>query len=505
MSPTGYAAPSSDRVPPIPQPSIDQSAVVSERDAQPTFFWYDLETTGTDPSTDRIVQFAGVRTDLSLTEIGEPIETFVHWPIDVLPDPSACAVTGLTPQRVNRSAMPELEAYVAINRAFSQPSTCVVGFNNLRFDDEFIRYAFYRHLLDPYAREWQNDNSRWDVIDLARAAAALRPEGIDWPMDAGLPSFRLEDLTAANGVFHDNAHDALSDVRATVGIARLIRARQPRLFEYYYRLRDRSKVRERLSLTRPQICLHVSRMFPRERFCIAPVMPIARHPSNRNSVIVADLTKDIGPLIEWDRDRLREALFGPDRDQRPGLKEVRMNRCPFVAPLGVLREQDARRLGFDMPVVTARYDRLMQRRDIAEKVASMYAVDREFEPRDVDAGLYGGFFNDADRARAADAVAQLLGGTSVPRVDFADARLDELLFRLRARRDESILSAAERARWLSFVAAKIIDGVGGKMTLAEFRAALTELEAPSDLVAELASHADSLDRLLLPRGTSTSD
>ena len=505
MSPTGYAAPSSDRVPPIPQPSIDQSAVVSERDAQPTFFWYDLETTGTDPSTDRIVQFAGVRTDLSLTEIGEPIETFVHWPIDVLPDPSACAVTGLTPQRVNRSAMPELEAYVAINRAFSQPSMCVVGFNNLRFDDEFIRYAFYRHLLDPYAREWQNDNSRWDVIDLARAAAALRPEGIDWPMDAGLPSFRLEDLTAANGVFHDNAHDALSDVRATVGIARLIRARQPRLFEYYYRLRDRSKVRERLSLTRPQICLHVSRMFPRERFCIAPVMPIARHPSNRNSVIVADLTKDIGPLIEWDRDRLREALFGPDRDQRPGLKEVRMNRCPFVAPLGVLREQDARRLGFDMPVVTARYDRLMQRRDIAEKVASMYAVDREFEPRDVDAGLYGGFFNDADRARAADAVAQLLGGTSVPRVDFADARLDELLFRLRARRDESILSAAERARWLSFVAAKIIDGVGGKMTLAEFRAALTELEAPSDLVAELASHADSLDRLLLPRGTSTSD
>ena len=467
---------------------------------RPTLFWYDLETTGTDPTSDRIVQFAGIRTDLALDEIGAPFSTYVHWPIDVLPDPSACAVTGLTPQRVNRAAMPELEAYVAINGMLSQPNTCVVGYNNLRFDDEFIRFAFYRHLLDPYAREWHNGNSRWDVIDLARAAAALRPEGIDWPLEAGLPSFRLEELSAANGIVHDNAHDALSDVRATVGIARLVRARQPRLFDYYFRLRDRAKVRERLSPERRRISLHVSRMYPREQSCVAPVVPLARHPRNRNSVIVADLSREVAPLIEWDRDRLRDALYGSDRDQRPGLKEVRLNRCPFVAPLSVLRDGDIRRLGLDMAAVSERFDQLVAHRDIDEKIASLYVDDRQFQERDVDAALYDGFIDDADRARGAKAIAQLLADSGEPEVEFEDKRLGELLFRLRARRDEARLSAAERARWADFVRAKLIDGTEGRPTLAQFRTALAQLEAPAELVAELSSHADLLETILaVPR------
>jgi exodeoxyribonuclease-1 len=464
--------------------------------AASTFLWYDLETTGTDPRFDRIVQFAGVRTDLSLNEVEAPFTTYIHWPIDVLPEPSACAVTGLTPQRVNREAMPELEAYVAINRAFSRPNTCVVGFNNLRFDDEFVRHAFYRHLLDPYAREWQSGNSRWDVIDLARAAAALRPEGIEWPIDAGLPSFRLEELTAANGIAHADAHDALSDVRATVGVARLIRAKQRRLFDYYYRLRDRAMARERLTPERPQVCLHVSRMFARERHCIAPVMTLARHPTNRSSVIVADLSKDVSALIEWDADRLREALFGVERDERPGLKEVRLNRCPFVAPLSVLREEDKRRLGLDMGAVSARFDELKRHGELADKIAAVYVRDREFRPRDVDEGLYDGFLEDADRLRATRAVAEILGGAMNVAIEFDDARLGELLFRMRARRDPAALSAPEYGRWLDFVAAKMIDGIDGRMTLAQFRSALGELEAPDALISELAAHADTLDRLL---------
>ena len=465
------------------------------RRQEATFFWYDLETTGTDPRSDRIVQFAGIRTDRALDQIGAPFSTYIHWPIDVLPDPSACAVTGLTPQRVNRDAMRELEAYVAINRMFSQPNTCVVGYNNLRFDDEFIRFAFYRHLLDPYAREWQSGNSRWDVIDLARAAAALRPEGIDWPTEAGLPSFRLEELSAANGIVHDNAHDALSDVRATVGIARLIRARQPRLFEYYFRLRDRSTLRERLTPERPQVSVHVSRMFSRERYCLAPVAPVARHPSNRNSVIVADLSKDVVPLIEWDRDRLREALFGSDREQRPGLKEVRFNRCPFVAPLSVLRDVDVRRLGLDMAAVSKRFDELAAHPEIREKIASLYVRGREFKELDTDAALYDGFFDDADRARAVSAVAQLLSGSTDPQIEFADKRLEELLFRLRARRDATKLSATEQSRWLTFVRTKLFDGTDGRTTLTQFRTALAELDAPAELAAELASHADALEKI----------
>lgn len=457
-----------------------------------SFFWYDLETTGTDPRADRIIQFAGLRTDLDLNEIEPPFSTYIKCPVDVLPDPSACAVTGLTPQRINRDGMNELEAYVAINRHFSRPNTCVAGFNSLRFDDEFIRFAFYRHFIDPYAREWQSGNSRWDIIDLARAAAALRPEGIEWPTEAGLPTFRLGEITTANGIAHDAAHDAMSDVRATIGLARLIRTRQRRLFDYYLGLRDRANLQRFLKPERPELSLHVSRMYPRERGCIAPIIPVARHPQNRNSVIVADLAADVRPLIEWDVDRLREALFGTDRDDRPGLKEVRLNRCPFVAPIEVLREQDARRLDLDMATVRTRFDALRAYAGLAGKITAIYERSDRRATRDADAALYDGFIADDDRAQCAQVLTRVLGGDPSPHVVFSDVRLNELLFRMRARRDEASLSATERFRWREWLKGKLIDGGEDVLTLDRFRRAIDELEAPGEIVRALTEHADAI-------------
>jgi exodeoxyribonuclease-1 len=461
-----------------------------------SYIWYDLETTGTEPKWDRIVQFAGVRTDLNLNEIGNPMCMYVKCPIDVLPNPFACAVTGLTPQRVNRDGMGELEAFVAINRFLTQPQTCVAGFNNLRFDDEFLRYGFYRHFIDPYAREWQGGNSRWDIIDLARAAAALRPEGIEWPREEGLPSFRLEALAAANGIGHGAAHDALSDVRATLGLARLLRRHQRRLFDYYLALRNREELRLQLRPERPQICLHVSRMFPRERSCLAPIMPLARHPQNRNSVIVADLGRDERPLLEWDAERLRAGLFGSDAEQRPGLKEVRLNRCPFVAPLKSLRTQDIGRLGLDLDTVRRRFDRLRADSTLPDKISAVYAARDHVRVADADAGLYQGFIGDADRARCAEVLGQLLGGTTTPTVQFDDERLTELLFRLRARRDDAALDAAEQVRWWTIVKAKLLDGVGGGLTLHEYRALLEQATATPDVISALREHADMVERRL---------
>jgi exodeoxyribonuclease-1 len=461
-----------------------------------SFFWYDLETTGTNPRSDRIIQFAGVRTDLELNEIELPFSTYIKCPVDVLPDPSACAVTGLTPQRINRDGMNELEAYVAINRRFSQPNTCVAGFNSLRFDDEFTRFAFYRHFIDPYAREWQGGNSRWDIIDLARAAAALRPDGIEWPAEAGLPTFRLGEITAANGISHDSAHDAMSDVRATVGFARLIRSKQRRLFDYYLGLRDRTKLQRFLRPERPELSLHVSRMFPRERGCIAPVMPVARHPRNRNSVIVADLATDVRPLIEWEVDRLREALFGTDRDDRPGLKEVRLNRCPFVAPIEVLREHDARRLELDMAAARARFDTLRAFGGLAGKVAAIYDRADARISSDADEALYDGFIGDDDRVQCGQVLTRVLGGDPSPHVVFSDGRLNELLFRLRARRDESSLSATEQVRWHEWLKSKLIDGGDDVLTLQRFRHAIDELDATAEIVRALNEHADAIARKL---------
>jgi exodeoxyribonuclease I len=468
-----------------------------------SFFWYDLETTGTNPRLDRVIQFAGVRTDLELNEIDAPICTYIKCPIDVLPDPMACAVTGLTPQRVNREGLEELEAYVAINRCFSHPRTCVAGFNNLRFDDEFIRFGFYRHLLDPYAREWQNGNSRWDIIDLARAAAALRPEGIEWPSEApGVPSFRLVDLAAANDVMHESAHDAMSDVRATIGFARLIRAKQRRLFDYCLRLRDRGELLRVVRPESPAMLLHVSGMYPRERGSLAPVMPLARHPQNRNSVIVADLAVDVRRLIDWDIDRLREALFGADRDDRPGLKEIRFNRCPFVAPFSVLRDQDLRRLELDIDIVRMRFDDLRSHSGLGAKIAAIYARPPEAAHHDADAALYDGFIGDGDRAMCADALTQMLNGERSPSVTFSDERLNELLFRLRARRDQNGLSATERLRWLTWMRGKLLDGGEEIMTLRRFREGIEALDGRTDLVHTLNEHADNVELALAGGATA---
>ncbi len=471
-------------------------------DGGASFFWYDLETTGTDPRSDRIIQFAGIRTDLQLNEVGAPFSTYVKCPIDVLPDPTACAVTGLTPQRVNREGMKELEAYVAINRCFAQPRTCVAGYNSLRFDDEFVRYGFFRHFIDPYAREWQRGNSRWDIIDLARAAAALRPDGIVWPTEEGLPTFRLGELADANGIAHVGAHDALSDVRATLGLARLLRAKQPRLFDYCLKLRDRDELRRRLRPERSELSLHVSRMFPRERNCIAPIIPLAWHPRNRNSVIVADVGRDVRALVEWDVDRLRDTLFGKDQDERPPLKEVRFNRCPFVAPLATLRLQDAQRLKLDVAAAQRRADDLRAAVGMADKIAALYDGRINTAALDVDASLYDGFIDDADRARCGEVLSQMLDGVASPRTLFSDERLNELLFRLRARRDESTLSAPELTRWRAWMRSKLIDGGDAVMTLTKFRRLLGELDAPAELIAELRTHVDFVERRISRSGAS---
>jgi exodeoxyribonuclease-1 len=464
-----------------------------------TFYWYDLETTGTDPRWDRIVQFAGVRTDTELNEIGDAAQFYVKCPIDVLPNPAASMVTGLTPQLVEDEGVGELEAYAEIARLFARPNTCVAGFNSLRFDDEFVRYGFYRHFIDPYAREWQGGNSRWDIIDLARAAAALRPAGIQWPLEDGLPSFRLEALAAANDLEHGNAHDASSDVRATLGLARLLRQRQRRLFDYYLSLRDRTAVQMQLRPERPEIRLHVSRMFARERACIAPVMALARHPTNRNSVIVADLGRDERPLLEWDADQLREALFGADVKQRPALKEVRLNRCPFVAPLKVLHREDARRLGMDMAMVQRRFSALLADPSLSAKIRQVYKAERA-PAVDPDAALYGAFIGEVDRARCATVYAELRSGNLAPPVEFDDARLNELLFRFRARRDMASLSSAERDRWWSFVKDKLVDGTVGGLTLQHFRSLLAEIDPANEVGSALRRHARRIEQQLRDEG-----
>ncbi len=458
-----------------------------------SFLFYDLETSGVDTRSHRIMQFACMRTNADFELVEEPASFYVRLPIDVLPDPQACEVTGLTPQRVNRLGLPELEAHVEIHRHLAQPRTCALGYNSLRFDDEFVRHGFFRHFIEPYGREWQAGNSRWDLIDLTRATAALRPTGLEWPEEDGLASFRLPALTAANGIEHTGAHDALVDVRATVALAKLLREQQPRLFDYYFGMRSKKSVARMLSIAAPAMCLHVSGMFGRERHCLAPVLPLIAHPHNSNSVVVVDLGVDVDSLIRWDAERIREALFTKGAEIRPPLKEVRLNRCPFVAPLSVLRRQDARRLKVDLTVAESRVHALKSSAGLRDKIRSVYSQRAKEPTGDVDASLYEGFINDADRSRCASVLQGLLRGDGIREMDFEDVRLHTLLWRLRARRDFEALAANEKPVWREEVGSRLTDPSLRGITLQQFRTALTQLPDGSDVRRALETHADEVE------------
>jgi exodeoxyribonuclease-1 len=419
-----------------------------------SFFWHDYETSGTDPAVDRILQFAGVRTDLDLNVIGEPVNLFCYPGNDLIPDPGAIRTTGIRISDLVRTGIRETDFVGQISREFSVPGTCVAGFNSLRFDDEFSRYAFYRNFIDPYAREWQNGNSRWDVIDLFRMARALRPEGVVWPDDeAGVPTFRLEALTAANDIAHGDAHEAVADVLATVAMAARVRQAQPRLFDFLFQLRDKRELVRQLYPLRKSAVLHVSAMYTARENSLAAVLPLCTHPTNRNGIICYDLKHDPDELLGIGPEQLRRRVFSKTEElkaqqlERVHLKTIHINRCPAVAPLSTLRGDDASRLGMDLDEIGRRRLALVQASGVVETIQEAFADHQFKESDDPDLMLYqGGFFSDRDRL-AMDEIRQQEPSSLAGFGDFEDERLAEMLFRYRARNYPDSLDEAEIIRW----------------------------------------------------------
>ncbi len=463
-----------------------------------SFFWYDLETSGTEPRWDRIVQIAGMRTDEQLKPVGDEFTTYVHLPDDVLPNPAATLVTGITPQIANTRGIGEWQAVRQLHDILTVPGTCTVGYNSLRFDDEFVRFAFYRNMFDPYSREWRDGNSRWDIVDLVRAAGALRRDGLEWPVDDDdLPVYRLEVLTRANGIEHDSAHDAMSDVRATLGMAQRLLQAQPKLFHYYLQCRFKNHVRQLLEPFAARLCVHVSGMYPRTRFCAAPVVSLCRHPVNTNAIVVVDLSQDISMLLDAGADDIRDALFTAGSESRPPLKEVRVNKCPFVADFSVVTDGNRERLGFDDAVIQRRW-RKLRKPGLAQKIMQVYRRPDQPAAVDPDAALYDAFVKDADRNRCASLVSNLSEGRWQP-MDFDDVRMRTLQQRLKVRAFPEQLSESERADWHDFVRGKLFASdaeAGGWRTLEQFRQELAELadaDANSGLLAALTEHAGAIE------------
>ena len=445
----------------------------------PTFLWHDYETFGANPRRDRPAQFAALRTDADLNEIGAPLMLYCQPAADVLPEPESCLITGITPQQCAEMGVPEHAFADRIDAALGEPGTVGVGYNSIRFDDEVTRHLLWRNLRDPYAREWQNACGRWDLLDVVRAAHALRPEGIEWPVgDDGLSSFRLEKLSAANGLAHDAAHDALSDVRATIALARLLRMKQPKLFEFCLALRKKERVVQELrlptTLSDARPFLHVSGMFGAARGCLAMMAPLAMHPTNKNELLAWDLSADPTELAELRPEAVRERLFTPAAELPEGVtrlpvKGVHLNKSPIViGNLKTLSDAQAARWGIDRGLAERHFDRLRALPDLSALWSQVYARAHAPEAVDVDEDLYGGFIGNSDRRRLNDLLRLSPAELALARTGFDDARLTELAWRYRARNYPDTLNEAERARWQQHRAARLMNGEAGALTLQAF-------------------------------------
>jgi len=457
-----------------------------------SFFFYDLETSGVNPRSSRVMQFAGHRTDMDLQPVGEPYNLLVKLTDDILPDPDAVLLTGITPQKTLAEGISEAEFCKIFIEEVATSGTVFVGFNSIRFDDEFMRFLLWRNLYDPYEWQWKDSRSRWDMLDVVRMTRALRPDGISWPFDsAGRPANRLELLTSVNKLDHANAHDALSDVRATVAVAKLIKTKQPKLFDYMLKLRDKKQVEKLAGSGDPFV--YSSGKYPSEFEKTTVVSVISPHADSKD-VLVYDLRHDPAQFIGLAAEKLAE-LWKYDRETKSTplpVKTMRFNRCPAIAPLGVLDVQAQKRLSIDLELIKKHRATLRQNKAFGDsllealEILNAKRVEQAAmiaDERTVDERLYDGFVGDADRRR----LEKIRSGSpdELPGLGntLQDERLQKLVTLYKARNYPKSLSSEERAHWEEYRRNALLDG-GEQSRWAQFSKRLIELGSRPKLTDE---------------------
>ena len=419
-----------------------------------TFFFYDLETSGLNPRQDRIMQFAGQRTDMNLEPIGEPYNLLVTLNDDTLPSPDALMVTGITPQKTVEEGYTEAQFARMLSEEIFTPETIAVGFNNIRFDDEFIRHLLWRNFHDPYEWSWKDGRSRWDLLDVVRLTRALRPEGINWPLDAkGEPSNRLELITSANGIAHENAHDALADVTALIAVTKLIKQKQPQLYDYLLKMRDKKVVQQLVNVDDKKPSVYASGRYDKEFAKTTVAFPLTT--SRNGGVVVYDLRYDPTPFVGLSAEELAKNIFASWEERQAEdfvklpVKELQYNRCPAVAPLGVLEQGDGwQKISLDLKTVQKHQNILLNHPDFAEKLRTIFENKPAFKKLpDPEAQLYDGFLNDRDRIRV-EAVRNADERELADfHPEFQDERLAPLLLHYKARNFPRSLSEDDLAQW----------------------------------------------------------
>lgn len=468
-----------------------------------TFYFYDLETSGISSRAQRIMQFAGQRTDMDLNPIGEPDNWLVKLTEEILPDPEAVLITGITPQQTLQEGYTEAEFLELFTERVCQPDTIITGFNSIRFDDEFMRNTMWRNFYDAYEWQWQDGRSRWDLLDVVRMVRALRPQGIEWPEVNGVATNRLELLTKLNNLSHEQAHDALSDVYATIAVAKMLKEKQPRMFEYLLQLRDKKAVVALAQPSNPQPFLYTSGRYSGKWHKTTAVACVGE--AEHNALLVYDLRIDPKQYASLSDEELSNVLF--TRDQQTELlpvKALKPNACPAVAPLGVLDEAAENNIQLTKQTISENFQTLYKLPGFCERITALHKnfasqkrsqYDKKTDP---DFQLYDGFIGGSDKqhiqaARAADA--KSLSDFSPT---FTDSRLAPLLTRYKARNYSSSLQPQERDEWEEYRTERIIQGTDGQLSVTEYANKLAELakthtgENEQFLLQELQLYAESI-------------
>ena len=445
-----------------------------------SLFWHDYETSGINPSFDQPLQFAGIRTNENLDIIGDPIVLFCKPHLDIIPSPQACLVTGISLQQAYSEGLKEPDFISTIHAEMIKPGTCSVGYNSIKFDDEFTRFTLYRNFFDPYEREWKNGNTRWDILDMMRLARALRPEGIEWPNHLdGKPSFKLEDLTRANGIDHSDAHDALSDVYATISIAKLIKSKQPKLFDYLYNIRKKHEVEKIISTNDKRPFFYVSGILSSHNMYGAVMLPLAKHPENKNAMICWNLMKDPSCLINNSVETLQENFFNLHVSERSSdiftPLIISLNKAPAVTPINLITPEIAQKLALDMEICRLNMEKVIQF-DISEKLRQIYQLQIAQSTKSAESALYSGFIPNEDIKTAETVRNASMEDFSKNSYLFNDNRMNELLFLYRGRNYPESFSQDERKIWKEICCDRLVNGIDGRKSINKTRDEITCLK-----------------------------
>ena len=452
-----------------------------------TFYWYDYETFGLSPRVQRIAQFAGIRTDENLNILDEHM--FYCKPThDCLPTPEACAVTGITPQLCEQKGLIEHEFIKKINKEFTIPQTCIVGYNSIAFDDEFTRHTLFRNFLDPYAWHWQNGNTRWDILNVARFCYTHKEhESLQWVKNENnRPIFKLDKLAPANAIDHANAHDALADVRATIGIAKIIKETQPIFFNYALSLNEKKAVSRQVKILHPMLL--TSSSFGYKCSFTRMVTALCYHPDYPDRAIVFNLEQDPEIILELDSNELKTLVFTKKADLPKGVDKLELNELIFnKSPMFVCSPKPdnfklspllIEKLQVDMDKCMKNLSYIQNnQKQIQEIVQSIYKKDSEREmSNDIDQSLYDNFVSNKDRKICNHIQSLSSDEIGLLNPDFEDRRLLKLFLNFKARNYPELLSKDEQEEWFEIVQSRVQNGENGFLSFDSFENSLDNLK-----------------------------